>query len=215
MPEKIRVLLADKSTIVRAGLRAILSKEDGLISVREAINADDTQLINQKIKPDVLLFNLNIINFDLSERETFLHKLCLETKVLILSIFNNIHIQNLVEIGVAGCVSINENRETLANAIRTVAKGHTWFNQSDLASLGSKQTSNSQVSILTKREQEVSSMIAQGWDNITIANQLSLAEPTVRNYISRIYSKIGVNSRAEAVVWARERNLNFDLDGGN
>jgi DNA-binding NarL/FixJ family response regulator len=49
--------------------------------------------------------------------------------------------------------------------------------------------------------------MAQGWDNVRIADELNLAEQTVRNYVSRIYTALGVNSRAEALVWAGERGL--------
>lgn len=60
---------------------------------------------------------------------------------------------------------------------------------------------------LTPRERQILTLIAQGKDNQTIAQELALAEQTVRNYASVIYDKIGVSSRVEAVVWAREQGL--------
>jgi DNA-binding NarL/FixJ family response regulator len=60
---------------------------------------------------------------------------------------------------------------------------------------------------LTVRERELLALIARGWDNARIARELCLARQTVRNDCSRLYARLGVRSRAEAIVWARERGL--------
>ncbi|HEY0737844.1 MAG TPA: LuxR C-terminal-related transcriptional regulator, partial [Herpetosiphonaceae bacterium] len=61
--------------------------------------------------------------------------------------------------------------------------------------------------LLTARERQILDLLAEGWDNAGIASTLSLAEQTVRNHLSRIYMKIDVRSRTEAIVWAREQLL--------
>ena len=98
----------------------------------------------------------------------------------------------------------------LVQAIEEVMSDTAWLSRSvmeKLAQLRSEGVDTTAVSGLTKREKEVLERLAQGLDNNTIAQDLGIAKQTVRNYITQIYEKIGVHSRAEAVVWARERGL--------
>ena len=98
----------------------------------------------------------------------------------------------------------------LVQAIEEVMSDTAWLSRSvmeKLAQLRSEGVDTTAVSGLTKREREVLERLAQGLDNTTIAQDLGIAKQTVRNYITQIYEKIGVHSRAEAVVWARERGL--------
>ena len=98
----------------------------------------------------------------------------------------------------------------LVKAIEEVMSDTAWLSRSvmeKLAQLRSEGVDTTAVSGLTKREKEVLERLAQGLDNNTIAEDLGIAKQTVRNYITQIYEKIGVHSRAEAVVWARERGL--------
>ncbi len=98
----------------------------------------------------------------------------------------------------------------LVQAIEEVMSDTAWLSRSvmeKLALLRSEGVDTAAVSGLTKREREVLERLAQGLDNTTIAQDLGIAKQTVRNYITQIYEKIGVHSRAEAVVWARERGL--------
>ena len=76
-----------------------------------------------------------------------------------------------------------------------------------LAQIRSSRANPAEVAELTPRERGVLERVAKGMDNQEIAAELGLAPQTVRNYISAIYDKLGVRSRAEAVVWARERGL--------
>jgi DNA-binding NarL/FixJ family response regulator len=210
IPQKIRVLIADQNSLVRAGMRAVVSAEEDLLLVGEVTSGFDIQRLSQELRPNVLLIDLDTIGSALPELTAYLSKNSSEIKVVLLSTSNDIHVQDLVTNGVVGCALKDEETETLVFAIRTVVKGYVWFSQSVLKNLFQREISNSfqaQLSNLTDREQEVLIMIAKGWDNIRISTELSLALQTVRNYISRIYQKITVSSRAEAVVWARKRGF--------
>ncbi|MGJ5676530.1 MAG: LuxR C-terminal-related transcriptional regulator [Nostochopsis sp.] len=206
----IRVLIADKYSLVRAGIRATLTAEKELTLVGEAINENETQQLSQKLKPDVLLLGSNITCYTLTETLTYLRTYCSDVKVLILTLGDEVYWHNLVTDSVAGCVFKDEEAETLVSAIRTVAQGHSWFSQLFIKKLTQyKKDTQTQIqeTTLTKRERQVLEKIAQGWDNFRIAADLCLAEQTVRNYVSRIYEKIAVNSRSEAVVWAMNNSL--------
>lgn len=210
MSRMIRVLIADKYSLVRAGIRATLTEEKDFRLVGEAINSNEAQHLSQKLKPDVLLLSSNITGSTLTETLIYLRDHCSEVKVLVLTIWDELYSHALVKDGVVGCVLQDEETEILVNAIRTVAQGHTWFSQPIVKKLTQGETyiqTQIQETTLTKREREVLEMIAQGWDNFRIAAELCLAEQTVRNYVSRIYDKISVSSRSEAVVWAMKHNL--------
>jgi DNA-binding NarL/FixJ family response regulator/CheY-like chemotaxis protein len=103
----------------------------------------------------------------------------------------------------------------LREAIEAVMSDTAWFSRSLLEKLAHVRARNQgtsprpgvEVAQLTRRERQVLERLADGWDNGQIAADLSLAEQTIRNYVTNIYEKLGVHSRAEAVVWARDRGL--------
>ena len=76
-----------------------------------------------------------------------------------------------------------------------------------LANLKAGADNAAELADLTDREREVLTLLAQGLDNAQITARLGISKATVRNYVSSIYSKLGLNSRAEAVVWACERGV--------
>jgi PAS domain S-box-containing protein len=102
------------------------------------------------------------------------------------------------------------SEEELMEAIQEVMSDTAWFSRQvmeKLAQLRSGSVSLSGTEVLTPREQQVLGRIAKGLSNGAISQDLGLAPQTVRNYVASIYQKLGVRSRAEAVVWARERGL--------
>lgn len=102
------------------------------------------------------------------------------------------------------------SEEQLSQAIQEVLEDSSWFGRAvmeRLANLKAGAVSPGEVADLTEREREVLVLLAQGFDNAQIAARMGIGKATVRNYASRIYSKLNLKSRAEAVVWARERGL--------
>ena len=98
----------------------------------------------------------------------------------------------------------------LVEAIEAVMKDASWFSRSimdKLATLRGSGDAAGPVAELSKREREVLELICQGSDDKAIAAQLGLTGNTVRNHVSRLYAKIGVNRRSAAVIWARERGI--------
>jgi PAS domain S-box-containing protein len=107
-----------------------------------------------------------------------------------------------------------QNEEEMLQAVNEVMQDAAWFSRSlveKLAQVRAKRAGNhldtKEVAELTKREKQVLEQMARGRSNAAIAANLGLAEQTVRNYITNLYEKLGVHSRAQAVVWARERGL--------
>ena len=113
----------------------------------------------------------------------------------------------------AALTDITERKRTeeeLMGAIQAVMQDTTWFSRQvmeRLALLRSGNPEGAEVKELTPRERQVLELVARGKNNKEIAAELGLAQQTVRNYTATVYDKTGVRSRAEAVVWARERGL--------
>ncbi len=123
---------------------------------------------------------------------------------------DDVYVHVLIAGGALGYVLKDEVPEIVVRAIRTVMRGDTWFSRSiveKMARWDIEQPVLAGKPSLTDAERKILVMMAQGWDNSRIAATLSLARQTVRNYTSRIYNKLGVSSRAEAIVWAREHGL--------
>ena len=113
-------------------------------------------------------------------------------------------------------IDLTEQRRTeedLLQAIEEVMRDTSWFSRSvveKLANLRARAQDNEpsiEVQELTRRERQVLGALAQGLNNDQIAESLDISRNTVRNYVAGVYGKLGVSSRAEAVVWARERGI--------
>lgn len=175
----------------------------------ESTNSYEAKQQSREFKPDLLLLDSDIPGLSLAEIMVYLHQHCPEVKVLVLA-SDVLHARALIATGIAGYVLKEEPTELLVRAICIVAQGDTWFSRSVVDQLIHVEEEDA-VQIenlpLTKQEREILVMIAKGWDNTRIAAELCLAKQTVRNYISRIYPKLSVNSRAEAIVWTRRWGL--------
>lgn len=106
------------------------------------------------------------------------------------------------------------SEEELMRAVQEVMSDTAWFSRSLLEKIAQirertrgESADGGAVAELTKRELQVLERIASGRDNAAIADELGITEQTIRNYITRIYEKLGLHSRADAIVWARERGL--------
>jgi DNA-binding NarL/FixJ family response regulator len=211
MTEAIRVLLADDHPLVRAGIRTTLTAEEDVALVGEATDGFEAQRLCPELQPDVLLLDLKMPGPSPFETVAYLREHCPDVKILILSAYDDdAYVHGLMRAGVAGYVLKDEATEVVVSAVRTVVRGRTWFSRpvaEKLARLETSETAQVEVSDLTDREREILRLIAEGKDNAGIAAELNLAEQTVRNYVSRIYTKLGVDTRVQAVVWAREQGL--------
>jgi DNA-binding NarL/FixJ family response regulator len=203
------VLLADEPSLIGVGIRATLTGEKSFILVGEANDIDQIQELNRKLKPDLLIIDLDLPNFKLPDSITSLQKQCPNLKILALATQEHINTSILKGCGIAGWLLKSQKPQTLVSAICAVAQGYTWHNQSSADKVLSIQVSHSSCTeklTLTGRERQVLRMLAQGFDNVHIATELHLGHQTVRNYISQIYTKLAVSSRTEAVIWAMKHN---------
>lgn len=207
----ISVVFADHHPLVRTGVRATLAQERDLELVAEAQNGQEALKHIKSYRPDIFMFYLNTPGLHPLETVQEVQSVSNKTKLVVLAPPQEATlIYPMVRAGVAGYLLEHENTDVLVNAIRTVYQGGNWFSKEVLAKLAQhpeEMVRSNIVADLTDRELSILFLIAEGKTNHAIAKELSLAEQTVRNYVSRIYDKVDLHSRSELIVWTREQGL--------
>jgi DNA-binding NarL/FixJ family response regulator len=203
----IKLLIADDHPLIRAGLRNSLEKNKDFSIVGEAEDNDEAQRLIQELQPDIVLLDIRMPGPSALSTVQFIKNNFPKIKTIILSAYDDeIYVRSLIPLGISGYILKDEVPETLIRAITAIQNGDTWFSHKIIEILVKPNFTNSTIKgeeFLTKRELEVLSQIAKGLDNQVIAENLSIAEGTVKNHIVNIYQKLGIHSRAEAVakVW--------------
>jgi len=203
---KISVVIADDHPIVRNGIKNELSHHEDIVVIGEAVNGDESLQQTLRLQPDVLLLDINMPGLRAIEVVRELRKREGKTKVLILSAYGDLeYILAMLKAGANGYMLKDEEPSTIADGITKISRGETWLSADVATKLVFNSVRNGKgigTSELTAREKEVLRLIAKGYDNLKIADFLSISEGTVKNHVSNIYNKVGANSRAEAVAWA-------------
>ncbi len=211
MVERIRVLIADDHPLVRCGIRETLHGADDIALVGEASRGDEAQRLCRELLPDVLLLDLQMPGATATETVTEVRAHCPTTRVIILTAYDDeVYVRRMLAEGAVGYVLKDEVTEVILTAIQTAMQGGIWLSHavSDKLTTGKSQVQmRAEDPDLTVRERQLLDAIACGWRNGRIADELSVTEKTVRQYVSGLYAKLGVNSRGEAIVWAKERGF--------
>ena len=211
MPKKIRVLMIDDHPIVRSGIRMLLEKAGNIEVVGEADRGDDAVGLLKRLKPDVLLLDMEMPGKTGVEVAREVEAARLPVRVLALSAHDDEeYILNLLANGAAGYLTKEEALDTIVDAVTGVANGEEgWLSRRAAARMATMTRKRQRDLIdLTDREEEVLKLVAEGWTNNRIATELTLSERTVRFHLTNIYDKLGVTSRAEAISWAVRRPHN-------
>ncbi len=204
----IRVVIIDDHPIVRAGMRMVLQGAPEILIVGEGINGLEALRLAAEEHPDVLVLDINLPDINGLEVTRRLRANGNATPVLILTVHSDSQtIFGLLKAGATGYVLKDDTLETLAAAIRAVANGETWLSSRVtekvvVRALGEAKVPPVPSPGLTPREMEVLRLLALGLDNEEIARKLTLTMRTVQNHVSTIYSKLEVDSRAEAILYA-------------
>ena len=211
MTKKIRVLMIDDHPIVRSGIRMLLEKAGDIEVVGEAERGDDAVGLLKRLKPDVLLLDMEMPGKTGVEVAREVEAARLPVRVLALSAHDDEeYIMNLLANGAAGYLTKEEALDTIVDAVHGVANGEEgWLSRRAAARMATMTRKRQRDIIdLTDREEEVLKLVAEGWTNNRIATELTLSERTVRFHLTNIYDKLGVTSRAEAISWAVKRTTN-------
>lgn len=199
----IRVLVVDDHSVVRQGLRMFLGLDSELNVVGEAVDGAEAVRMVQQLQPDVVLMDLLMPVMDGITATAAIRREFPETEVLALtSVLEDASVVGAVGAGAIGYLLKDTDADALCRAIKAAAAGQVQLTPKAAARLMHSLRANESPEELTEREKEVLRLIAQGQSNKQIANQLIIAEKTVRTHVSNILGKLGVQSRTQATLYA-------------
>ena len=207
----ITVVVADDHPIVRSGVINELERDGGFVILGEAENGDQALEMSLALGPDVLILDINMPGMKAVQ---VVRKIIAEkksTRILVLSAYGDTeYVVAMLRAGANGFMLKDEAPRVILEGLRAVYAGETWLSSTaaeNLVRISSPSGQEDWKEALSSREFEVLTLLARGHSNDRIAGELSISEGTVKNHVSRIYMKLGLHSRAEAVAWAWEHGV--------
>ncbi|HJT57139.1 MAG TPA: response regulator transcription factor [Ktedonobacteraceae bacterium] len=199
----IRILLVDDHAVVRKGLRTFLSYDSDLEVVGEAADGAEALSMARKLTPDVVLMDLLMPGMDGIAATAAIRRELPEIEVLALtSVLEDASVVGAVRAGAIGYLLKDTQAEALCQAIKAAAAGQVQLTPKAAARLMQVVSNPESPEALTERETDVLRLLAQGYSNKQIARNLNNTEKTIKTHVSRILSKLGVQSRTQATLYA-------------
>jgi DNA-binding NarL/FixJ family response regulator len=214
----IRVVLVDDQALFREGLETLLSVHSDIQVVGQASNGQEAVEVATKVRPDVILMDVRMPILDGVRATRLLREALPKCRVIVLTTFDDDeYIFDALRMGAAGYLLKDVASARLVEAIRATARGESILEPSVAAKVIAEFTRVSSmvpsaqmgqlVEPLSERELEILALIARGASNKEIADQLYIAEGTVKNHVTHILGKLGVRDRTQAALRARELGL--------
>ncbi|NPV73708.1 MAG: response regulator transcription factor [Pelotomaculum sp.] len=213
--KKIRVLIADDHALVREGLCKILSMEKSIEVVGEAENGEQAIKLALKIIPDIILMDINMPKTNGIEATRIIKSRLPEVGIIALTIHDQEeYLFELIKAGISGYVLKDISPDLLIQTILGVTRGESFIPPSMTAKVFAEFTRLSIISSryshplgLTRREVDVLRLVAQGDSNRSIAQKLFISEKTVKNHLTSIFQKLGVDDRTQAALHAVKNKI--------
>lgn len=202
----ITVLIADDHKLFRQGMVAMLSEAKNIKVIGEAADGYQALELLAELEPNVLLLDIEMPKIDGFEVLKKLKRAKLETRVLALTMHNSAEfIKNIVKAGAAGYLKKDSDKELLLNAIQEVHnKGSYYPPETAHLVLQSLQERN-KGELISPREKEVVTLIAEGMTTKEIAEKLFLSKHTIESHRQNILLKLDIKNSAELVKYAIKR----------
>ncbi|WP_169987866.1 response regulator transcription factor [Microbispora sp. H10836] len=209
-----RILIADDEVLVRTGLRMILGAQPGIEVVAEATDGEEALRLTARHEPDVVLMDIHMPRLDgVAATERILADRP-DRRVVMLTTFDlDEYVYRSLRAGACGFLLKTTPPKELASALHAAARGDALLSPQITRRLIDHYTSMAPpvsapgLADLTARETEVLCLLARGLSNREIAGELHLGEATVKTHINRVFAKLGVRDRVQAVVLAYEAGV--------
>ena len=204
--EAITVLLADDHAVVRAGIRQFLEHAPDISVVAEADDGAMARTLIEEHQPDVAVLDIQMPEASGIEVTRWVRAHNPDTGVLVLTAYDDDpYVMAVLEAGANGYVLKTASPAEIIQAVRDVKEGKSALDPAiahKLMEQIASQRTRPQYEQLTEREMEVLELTAQGYTNKAIGLQLGISDRTVQGHLAKIYNKLDVNSRTEAVMRA-------------
>lgn len=208
LPGTIRVLIADDHSVVRKGLRTFLGLSPDLEIVGEASDGQEVVRLAHDLRPDVVLMDLKMPKMDGIAATEAIRKDLPDTEVIALtSILEDESVVGAVRAGAIGYLLKDTEADELCRAIKAAAAGQVQLSPQAAARLMREVRTPENPETLTERENDVLRLLARGFSNKEIAQELGLSQKTIKIHVSNILGKLGVASRTQAALYAIRTGL--------
>jgi two-component system, NarL family, response regulator LiaR len=209
--ETIRVLVAEDHTVVRAGLIALISSEDGLEVVGQAGDGLEAVERVRECQPDVILMDLSMPKLDGIGAITAIRQEQPRARVLVLTSFvEDEKVFAALKAGALGYLLKESSPDDLLRGIRAIHRGESWLHPAIALKLVRELCEPQATALddpLTERELEVLRLVAQGLSNKVIADRLEISERTARTHVSNILEKLHLANRTQATLYALKKGI--------
>lgn len=208
----IKILIAEDHRVVGEALATMLSFSEGMVVVGTAVSGEEAVELTETTRPDVVLMDVALEGLNGIEATRRIRRKFVSTRVLVLSMHDDQDtVGEAVAAGASGFLPKNVSRAELVAAVRAVAEGagflHPSVTRPFLDRMGRLVTKEQSKQHLTEREQVVLQELALGKSTKQISETLVVSEETVKSHLARIYRKLGVSDRVQAVALALRRGL--------
>ena len=213
-----KILIADDEELVRTGFRMILEAQDDFEVLGEASNGTEAVEMARSLQPDVILMDIHMPEMDGLEatRQITEDERTPKSRVLILTTFDqDEYVYKALRAGASGFLLKRTPAATLVEGIRVIADGDALLAPSVTRRLIDQfartpepnKPASEALNVLSERELEVLTLVAKGLSNSECAEQLFLSEGTVKTHVKRIYTKLDLRDRTQAVIFAYETGM--------
>lgn len=209
----VRVLLVDDHAVVRQGLRLFLGLDPLIEVIGEAANGEEALAEAERLIPDVVIMDLMMPVMDGITATKHLRRRLPETEVIALTSTLEEHkVNGAIEAGAISYMLKDASSDTLAEAIHAAARGEVRLHPEAARRLVRDFRGGEMRETLTPKETIVLQLIAHGYANKDIARDQDVSEATVKTHVSRLLSKLGLDSRTQAALYALKHGI-ASLDG--
>ena len=204
-----RVLIVEDHQVVAEGLAALIEDQKDMTVVGRAGSVEESISKATELAPDVILMDFRLNDGTGADAAVAIRQVRPDSKLIFLTREDSDAARfAALESGAAGFIHKSQAAQEVVDAIRTVAVGGSLFTPRSISTLLNKRREvESQLERLTPREKEVLRLMAEGMPSRDIADKLGISYTTVRTHIRSLGSKMGVHSKLEAIVKARELAL--------
>ena len=210
--ERLKILLAEDHRILREGLKRLIAEQPNMEVVGEADNGIAAWQQAKELEPDIVLMDITMPRLNGAEATVKIRELCPNVKVIALTGHRaSAYLNEVLKAGASGYVLKQAAIDELIDAIQTVAKGGSYIDSASRELMAHSPLDDRvykgepQGKPLSQREIQVLSLVANGYTNKEIANELSISVKTVETHKANCMQKLDLKSRAEIVDYARFR----------
>lgn len=206
------IIIIDDHPLIRRGIKDLVCMDEAFNVIGEADNGNNGLELAKSLHPDIILLDLNMEKMDGLQTLQAMKAADIDSRIIILTVSDNEKdIVATLRAGADGYLLKDMEPEDMLERLHQVVEGHIVLSQkvSELVVRGLHEESRKESreeADLTRREEEILSLIAKGLSNKHIARKLDIVEGTVKVHVKHLLRKLNLRSRVEAAVWAVEQN---------